>query len=49
VAIDVVVNQAAGRGDSAQSISIERFADVLESAMDKVKTLIDQVVQEGAV
>jgi 5'-deoxy-5'-methylthioadenosine phosphorylase len=48
VAIDVVVNQAAGRGDSAQSISIERFADVLESAMDKVKTLIDQVVQEGA-
>jgi 5'-methylthioadenosine phosphorylase len=48
VAIDVVVNQAAGRGDSAQSISIERIANVLESAMDKVKTLIDHVVQEGA-
>jgi 5'-methylthioadenosine phosphorylase len=48
VAIAVVVNPAAGRGDSAQAISIERIAGVLESAMDKVKTLIDQLVQEGA-
>jgi 5'-methylthioinosine phosphorylase len=47
-AIDVVVNQAAGRGDSAQAISIDRIAHVLESAMDKVKTLIDHVVQQGA-
>jgi len=48
VGIDVVVNQAAGRGDSAQAISIERIAGVLESAMDKVKTLIDHLVQESA-
>src|SRR5438093_4567428 len=48
VGIDVVVNQAAGRGDSAQAISIERIAGVLESAMDKVKTLIDQLVRESA-
>ena len=48
VAIDVVVNQAAGRGDSAQAISIERIAGVLESAMDKVKTLIDHLVRESA-
>ena len=48
VGIDVVVNQAAGRGDSAQAISIERIAGVLESAMDKVKTLIGHLVQESA-
>src|SRR5439155_19244638 len=48
VGIDVVVNQAAGRGDSAQAISIQRIAGVLESAMDKVNTLIDHLVQESA-
>src|SRR4029078_12354845 len=34
-AIAVVVNHAAGRGDSAQQISMERIAAVLESAMDR--------------
>ena len=48
VAIAVVVNPAAGRGESAQAISIERIAGVLESAMDKVKTLIDHLVRESA-
>jgi 5'-methylthioadenosine phosphorylase len=48
VAIDVVVNHAAGRGDSAHAVSIERIAGVLEAAMDKVRILIDHVVQQGA-
>ena len=45
-AIAVVVNQAAGRGDSAQSVSMQRIARVLETAMDRVKILIGYVVQE---
>ncbi|MEP6998259.1 MAG: S-methyl-5'-thioinosine phosphorylase [Betaproteobacteria bacterium] len=44
-AIAVVVNQAAGRGDSAHAISMARIADVLETAMDKVRSLIDGVVE----
>jgi hypothetical protein len=40
----VVVNHAAGRGDSAQHISMEGIAVVLESAMDKVRALLDHVV-----
>ena len=35
-AICVVVNHAAGRGDSAMAISMESIAAVLETAMDKV-------------
>jgi 5'-methylthioinosine phosphorylase len=46
--IAVIVNHAAGRGDSAQEISIERIAGILESAMDKAKLLIDRVVQGEA-
>jgi 5'-methylthioinosine phosphorylase len=42
--IAVVVNHAAGRGESAQGVSIERIAGVLETAMDKVRTLIHHVV-----
>ena len=45
-AIAVIVNHAAGRGESVQAISIDRIAGILEGAMDKVKTLIDHVVQE---
>jgi 5'-methylthioinosine phosphorylase len=44
--IAVVVNQAAGRGDSAQAVSIEGISGVLERAMDKVKLLIERVVAE---
>jgi len=46
VSIAVVVNHAAGRGDSAQTVSIDRIAGVLEKAMDKVRLLIAQVVSE---
>jgi 5'-methylthioadenosine phosphorylase len=44
----VVVNHAAGRGESAQAVSIERIAGILEVAMDKAKALIDHVVQGQA-
>jgi 5'-methylthioadenosine phosphorylase len=43
VAICVVVNHAAGRGDSAQAISMEGIAQVLESAMERVRALLDHV------
>jgi 5'-methylthioadenosine phosphorylase len=42
--IAVVVNHAAGRGDSAETIAMERIAVVLEQAMDKVRKLIDHFV-----
>lgn len=41
--IAVVVNHAAGRGDSEEHISMENIADVLETAMDKVRTLLEHV------
>ena len=44
-AIAVVVDHAAGRGDSADAISMTRIATVMEAAMDKVRTLIDQIVE----
>lgn len=43
-AICVVVNHAAGRGQSAQTVSMEGISQVLETAMDKVRTLLDHVV-----
>ncbi len=43
-AVCVVVNHAAGRGDSAAQISMEGIAAVLETAMDKVRALLDHVV-----
>lgn len=42
-AICVVVNHAAGRGDSARQISMEGISQVLETAMDKVRALLDHV------
>ena len=44
VAICVVVNHAAGRGESATQISMDGINAVLVSAMDKVRTLLDHVV-----
>ena len=44
VSVCVVVNHAAGRGDSATEISMEGIVQVLETAMDKVRTLLDHVV-----
>src|SRR4051812_27286152 len=44
VALCVVVNHAAGRGQSAAEISMEGISQVLETAMDKVRALLDNVV-----
>ena len=44
VAIAVVVNHAAGRGDSRTAISLDGIARVLETAMDKVRALLEHVV-----
>jgi 5'-methylthioinosine phosphorylase len=43
VSICVVVNHAAGRGDSARQVSMEGIANVLETAMDKVRALLDHI------
>jgi 5'-methylthioadenosine phosphorylase len=40
----VVVNHAAGRGDSVGHVSMEKIANVLESAMDQVRALIQHIV-----
>jgi 5'-methylthioinosine phosphorylase len=40
----VVVNHAAGRGDSVAIVSMASIANVLESAMDRVRALITHVV-----
>jgi 5'-deoxy-5'-methylthioadenosine phosphorylase len=42
--IAVVVNHAAGRGDSAEAIAMERISVALEHAMEKVRKLIDHFV-----
>jgi|SRR5687767_12313648 len=44
VAICVIVNHAAGRGDSTESISMERLVATLDAGMDKVRTLLDKLV-----
>ncbi len=48
VSIAVVVNHAAGRGDSAQAIALDRIVAVLDIAMEKVRRLIDHVVAQDA-
>ena len=40
----VVVNHAAGRGDSSERISMEGINKVLQAAMDKVRALLEHVV-----
>jgi purine nucleoside phosphorylase len=42
-AIAVVVNAAAGRGDSSHQVSMEGIARVLEVAMEKVRALLEHV------
>jgi len=42
-AICVVVNRAAGRGESSETISMEGIHAVLETAMDEVRRLLDHV------
>ncbi len=40
----VVVNHAAGRGDSTAQVSLEGIARVLETAMDGVRNLLEHVI-----
>jgi 5'-methylthioadenosine phosphorylase len=42
-AIAVVVNHAAGRGDSQHEISLDAIARTLEAAMERVRSLLDHV------
>ena len=42
-AICVVVNHAAGRGDSGETISMQALLATLESGMEKVRTLLDHL------
>ena len=48
VSVCVVVNHAAGRGDSVAGVSMESIANVLETGMDRVRTLIEHVVPRVA-
>jgi 5'-methylthioadenosine phosphorylase len=43
-AIAVVVNHAAGRGDSSEQISMDGINKVLHAAMDKVRALLEHIV-----
>ena len=43
-AIAVVVNHAAGRGESSEHISMDGINKVLHAAMDKVRTLLEHIV-----
>jgi 5'-methylthioadenosine phosphorylase len=43
-AIAVVVNHAAGRGDSSEQVSMEGINKVLHAAMDKVRALLEHIV-----
>ncbi len=43
-AVCVVVNHAAGRGESVAAISLDGIARVLETAMDKVRNLIEHII-----
>jgi len=47
-AICVVVNHAAGRADSADQISMESIAKVLESAMDRIHALLTHLAAVAA-
>ncbi len=45
-AIAVVVNHAAGRGDSAQAISMEALVRTLEAGMTRVRALLEHLVTD---
>jgi 5'-methylthioinosine phosphorylase len=44
-AVAVVVNYAAGRGDSAQAIQLEQINNVLRTTMVKVRALLEKLVE----
>ena len=43
VSICVIVNHAAGRGDSTDAISMEAMVQTLDEGMDKVRQLLDHI------
>jgi purine nucleoside phosphorylase len=43
-AIAVVVNHAAGRGDSSEHVSMEGINKVLQAAMGRVRALLEHIV-----
>jgi 5'-methylthioinosine phosphorylase len=47
-AICVVVNHAAGRGDSTETISMESLSRTLERGMEKVRALLEHLAPIGA-
>ena len=48
LAIAVVANHAAGRGDSAHAIHMDKIAAVLVTAMQQVRDVIEQLVMDQA-
>src|SRR5690242_14603541 len=44
-AIAVVVNQAAGRGESARAVSLDGIANVIEESMAKVRMIVAKLVE----
>ena len=44
-AIAVVANFAAGRGDSARAVALDRIGAVLEEAMGRVRRIIEKLVE----
>jgi 5'-methylthioadenosine phosphorylase len=47
-ALTVVVNPAAGRGSSAQSISLDEIGRVIEESMARVRLIVAKVVEKHA-
>ena len=45
-AIAVVVNHAAGRGDSEQAVHMEQINEVLQTALSKVRALLEKFVEQ---
>jgi 5'-methylthioadenosine phosphorylase len=41
--IAVVANYAAGRGDSARAVPLDKIGAILEEAMGRVRRIIDKV------
>jgi 5'-methylthioadenosine phosphorylase len=46
VTIAVVVNQAAGRGSSSLGVPLEKIGGVMNPAMDRVRYILEQVVEK---
>jgi 5'-methylthioadenosine phosphorylase len=47
-ALAVVVNPAAGRGASAQAVSMEQIGRVIDASMEKVRLIVAKVVERHA-